>query len=152
MLKKILLTLICLISTLTYSQKIKSIIEYRNEIDTIIKVRKSDFNKNGKLVKEVYFGGYDFISKTYRNRIKTIEYKDNQKILESSCEYFISSDTCITLPFSKYIYNKETGIEKRTFYDSDSLIISITETKKSKKKLISSIASNCRVSLDDQSA
>ncbi|RPD91645.1 hypothetical protein EGM88_14675 [Aureibaculum marinum] len=119
---------------MSFSQKTKAITEFRKEIDTIIKVRKSYFNNRGRLIKEVRFGGYDIISKTFRNRIKNITYYKNRKKLETNCEYFISSDTCIALPFSKYNYNKKKKTEKRIFYDSDSLIISITETKELRQK------------------
>jgi len=134
MLKKLISLLIILNSLLSFSQKTKAITEFRKETDTIIKVRKSYFNKKGQLTKEVRFGSYDMISKTFRNRIKNITYYKNRKKLETNCEYFISSDTCITLPFSKYNYDKKKKTEQRIFYDSDSLIISITETKELKNK------------------
>lgn len=134
MLKKFIYLAIILTSIFSFSQETKTITEYRKESDTVLKVRKSFFNKKGKLVKEIYFEGYDSISKTFRNRIKNITYHNNRKILETSCELFISSDTCITLPFSKYSYNNKLKTEKQIFYDSDSLIISITETKNLKRK------------------
>lgn len=133
-LKKLFLISIILSSVLSFSQKTKAITEFRNEHDSIIKVRKSLFNKNGRLVEEIRFGGYDSISKTYRNRIRKITYDKNRKILETNCELFINQDTCITLPFAKYSYDRKAKIEKRIFYDSDSLIISITEEKELKRK------------------
>lgn len=134
MYKKLIFTLILFNSLLSFSQKTKTITEFRKEIDTVIKVRKSYFNKNGRLLKEVRFGGYDPISKTFRNRIKKITYSNGRKILEINCEHFINSDTCVTLPYSKYIYDVKNNLEKRIFYDTDSLIISITETKNFEKE------------------
>lgn len=132
--KKHLLLFTILSCLLSFSQKTKTITEFKKETDTVIKVRKSYFNGKGLLIKEVHFGGYDVISKTFRNRIKKLTYHNNKKQLEINCEYFVSSDTCISLPFSKYTYDIKKKTKKRIFYDSDSLIISITETKELKQK------------------
>tara|TARA_R110000868_G_scaffold257955_2_gene515207 strand:+ start:1024 stop:1749 length:726 start_codon:yes stop_codon:yes gene_type:complete len=130
--KKITYISILLFSILSFGQKIKTITEFKNEKDSLIKVRKTTFDLSGNLLKEVTFGGFDAILKTNRNYNQFIEYNDGQKTVEYNCEEFVSKDTCVLRSFSTYKFNPKTGIETQTKYESDSLIRFIKEMKKEK--------------------
>lgn len=80
--KKIAYLLIFLFSTVSFGQKIKTITEFKKENDSLIKTRKTEFNKSGNLIKEVKYGGYDAISETFRNKNRIINYDDGQRIYE----------------------------------------------------------------------
>ena len=134
--KQILYTLIFLISSVSFGQRIKTIIEFKNENDSLIKIRKTVFDKSGKLTKEVKFGGYDPISKTFRNKNRIVKYKDGHRVSEYNCEDFVSKDTCIIRSFSSYEFNRKTGVEKQTKYEADTLIRFIREVKKQKNMTI----------------
>ena len=69
---------------MSFGQKIKTITEYKKESDSLVKTRKTEFDKTGNLTKEVRFGGYDGISKTFRNKNRIIKYHNGNK----TSEYF----------------------------------------------------------------
>lgn len=129
MLKKVIYILIFLTSILSYSQNIKSITEFKKMGDSLNKTRMTEFDKSGNLIKEVNYGNYDSILKTFRNKIRTFKYKNGQRISEYFCEDFVSKDTCLLRSFSTFEFDKAKGIEKQTKYESDSLIRFIRETK-----------------------
>lgn len=127
--KKIIYILIFLISSVSFGQKIKTITEFKKENDSLIKTRKTEFDKSGNLTKEVKFGGYDAISETFRNKNRIIKYVDGQRVSEYNCENFVAKDTCVIRSFSIYKFNPNTRIEKQTKYEADSLIRFIRELK-----------------------
>ncbi len=133
MLKNIIYITIFLSSILSFSQNIKSISEFKIVEDSLVKNRLSEFDKSGNLVREVNYGKFDSRLKTFRNKIRTFEYKNGQRVSEYFCENFVSKDTCVIREFSTFEFDKKTGIEKQTKYESDSLIRFIRETKKSKR-------------------
>ena len=71
--------------SVSYSQKIKTITEFKTREDTVITIRKSTFDKRGKLLEEVYYGGYDQYSESYRNKHKIVSYKGGKKVSELNC-------------------------------------------------------------------
>jgi hypothetical protein len=137
MLKKINYISILLFSLLSFGQKIKTITEFKNEKDSLIKVRETTFDNSGNLIKEIIFGEFDNILKTYRNKNQIVEYKDGKRVSEYSCEDFVSKDTCVVRSFSTYKFNPKTRIETETKYESDSLIRFIREVKNEKSITIS---------------
>ena len=137
MLKKITYISILLFSLLSFGQKIKTITEFKNEKDSLIKVRETTFDSSGNLIKEIIFGKFDDILKTYRNKNQFFEYKDGKRVSEYNCEDFVSKDTCVVRSFSTYKFNPKTGIETETKYESDSLIRFIREIKNEKSITIS---------------
>ena len=137
MLKKTTYLSIFLFSLLSFGQKIKTITEFKNEKDSLIKVRETTFDSSGNLIKEIIFGKFDDILKTYRNKNQFFEYKDGKRVSEYNCEDFVSKDTCVVRSFSTYKFNPKTGIETETKYESDSLIRFIREIKNEKSITIS---------------
>ena len=135
--KKIAYIIIFLFSTVSFGQKIKTITEFKKENDSLIKTRKTEFDKSGNLIKEVNYGGYDAISETFRNKNRIINYNDGQRIYEYNCEDFVAKDTCVVRSFSTYEFNPITKIEKQTKYETDTLIRFIREVKMDNKKRIS---------------
>lgn len=117
---------------MSYSQNIKSITEFKKVGDSLSKNRLSEFDKSGNLVREVNYGRFDSRLKTFRNKIRTFEYKNEQRVSEYFCEDFVSKDTCVLRSFSTFEFDKKTGIEKQMKYESDSLIRFVREMKKSK--------------------
>ncbi|QXP59709.1 hypothetical protein [Olleya sp. HaHaR_3_96] len=118
---------------MSFSQNIKSIIEFKKAGDSLTKNRLTEFDKSGNLVREVRYEKYDSRSKTLRNKIRTLEYKNEQRISELFCEYFVAKDTCILRSFSTFVFDKESGIEKEIKFESDSLIRFIREIKRQKR-------------------
>lgn len=137
MLKKIVYILIFLFSTVSFGQKIKRITEFKKENDSLIKTRKTEFDKSGNLIEEVRFGGYDAVSETFRNKNRIIVYDDGQRIHEYNCEDFVAKDTCVVRSFSTYEFNPKTKIEKQIKYETDSLIRFIREVKMENKMRVS---------------
>ncbi|WP_111710382.1 hypothetical protein [Lutibacter citreus] len=135
--KKITYILIFLISSVSFGQKIKTITEYKKESDSLIKTRKTEFDKSGNLTKEVRFGGYDGISKTFRNKNRIIKYNNGKRFSEYNCEDFVAKDTCVIRSFSTYEFDPKTKIEKQTKYETDSLIRFIREVKRQKRIRVS---------------
>ncbi len=133
MLRNLIYITIFLTSILSFSQNIKSIVEFEKAGDSLVKNRLSEFDKSGNLVREVNYGSFDSRLKTFRNKIRTFEYKNGQRISEYFCENFVSKDTCVVRAFSTFEFDKKTGIEKQIKYESDSLIRFIREIKKSKR-------------------
>ncbi|MDC3319888.1 hypothetical protein OAV61_09020 [Flavobacteriaceae bacterium] len=133
MLKKVISISIFLASILSFSQNIKSITEFKKAGDSLTKNRLTEFDKAGNLIREVNYGRYDSRLKTFRNKIRTFEYKNGQRISEYFCEDFVAKDTCVLRSFSIFEFDKESGIEKQTKYESDSLIRFLRETKKQKR-------------------
>ena len=131
--KKLIFILIILTTFLSYSQNIKSITEYKKVGDSLSKNRLTEFDKSGNIVREVNYGSFDSRLKTFRNKIRTFEYKNGQRISEFFCEDFVSKDTCVRRSFSTFEFDTKTGIEKQTKYESDSLIRFIREIKKSNR-------------------
>ena len=139
--KNIIYILIFLFTSISFGQKIKTITEFRKESDSLIKTRKTEFNKFGNLTKEVRFGGYDAISKTFRNKIRIINYKNGKKISEYYCEDFVAKDTCVLRSFSTYEYNSKNKVEKQIKFEPDSLIRFIREIKTENKMKVSKTSS-----------
>lgn len=127
--KDIAYILIFLISSGCFSQKIKTINEFRKDQDSLIKTRSTEFDKLGNLIKDVEFGGYDAISDTFRNRNRVVNYQNGRRVAENNCEDFVAKDTCVTRSFSIYEYNFKTKVEKETKFEPDSLIRYIREIK-----------------------
>jgi len=126
MLKKPLRILFFFSSLIIYSQKIKSITEYKKQGDTLIKNRISEFDLNKNKTKEVNFN-------TRSNRITSTEFINNKKTLETNCAYFVKEDTCVVRSFSTFKINKVDGTERQTCYEEDSLVRFIRDKKKEKK-------------------
>jgi len=126
MLKKTLLITFILSSLIIYSQRIKSITEYKKQGDSLIKNRISEFDLNKNKTKEINFN-------TRSNRITSTEFIDNKKILETNCDYFAKEDTCVMRSFSKFNTNKVDKTERQTCYEEDSLVRFIRDKKKEKK-------------------
>lgn len=118
---------------MSYSQNIKSITEFKKVGDSLTKNRLTEFDKSGNLIREVDYGRYDSRLKTFRNKIRTFKYKNGQRISEYFCEDFVAKDTCVLRSFSTFEFDKDSGIEKQTKYESDSLIRFIKQTKKQKR-------------------
>lgn len=133
MLKNLINITIFLTSILSFSQNIKSIVEFKKVGDSLVKNRLSEFDKSGNLIQEVNFGKFDSRLNTHRNKIRTFEYANGQRVSEYFCENFVSKDTCVIREFSNFEFDKKTGIEKQIKYESDSLIRFIREMKKSKR-------------------
>jgi len=133
MLKNVIFILTFLTSILSYSQNIKSITEFEKVGDSLTKNRLTEFDKSGNLIREVNYGKFDSRLKTFRNNIRTFEYKNGHRTFEYFCENFVAKDTCVLRSFSKFEFDKKTGIEKETKYESDSLIRFIRETKRNKR-------------------
>ena len=133
MLKNAIFISILLTSILSYSQNIKSITEFKKIGDSLTKNRLTEFDKSGNLTREVNYGRYDSRLKTFRNKIRMFEYKNRQRISEYFCEDFVAKDTCVLRSFSTFEFDQDSGIEKQTKYESDSLIRFIKQTKKQKR-------------------
>ena len=123
MLKKTLLIAFILGSLIIYSQKIKSITEYKKQGNSLIKNRISEFDLNKNKTKEINFN-------TRSNRIITTEFINNEKILEKHCDYFVKEDTCVIRSFSTYTTSKTDKTERQTCYEEDSLVRFIRDKKK----------------------
>ncbi len=135
--KNIIYILTFLFTSISFGQKIKTITEFRKEKDSLIKTRKTEFDKSGNLTKEVKFGSYDAISKTFRNKNRIINYKNGKKIFEYYCEDFVAKDTCVIRSFSTYKYNSKNKVEKQIKFEPDSLIRFIREIKKENRMKVS---------------
>jgi len=135
--KKSIYILIFLFSSIIFGQNIKAITELKKENDSLVKVGKSEFDKFGNLTKEVKFGGYDAILKTFRNKNRILEYENGKRVAEYNCEDFVSKDTCVIRSFSTYEINQKTRVEKQTKYEADTLIRFIREVKKKNNMTIS---------------
>lgn len=134
---KFIYILIFLFSSVSFGQKIKTITELKKVNDSLIKIRKTEFDKSGNLTKEVKFGGYDVISKTFRNKNRYVNYENGRRVSGYNCENFVSKDTCVIRSFSTYEFNPKTDVETQTKYEADTLIRFIREVKKEKRMKVS---------------
>ena len=89
--KKIIYIYVFLFSILNFGQKIKTKTEFKNEKDSIIKMRETSFDKSGNLIKEIISGEFDEVLETYRNYNRFVEYKNGQRNFEYNCEDFVSN-------------------------------------------------------------
>jgi hypothetical protein len=126
MLLKTVLIAFILSSSIIYSQKIKSITEYKKQGDSLIKKRMSEFDLKHNKTKEINFN-------TRSNQITTTEFINNKKVLEKHCDYFVKEDTCVIRSFSTYKSNQTDKTERQTCYEEDSLVRFIRDKKKEKK-------------------
>jgi len=117
------------------SPKIKSILEYQKKGNEFILRKTTEFDKNGNKILSKGFGN------TRSNRITETEYGKNRRIFEKSCDYFKQQDTCVIRSFSKFEFDKNTGIEKETRFESDSSVRFIREIKNLKKIRITKVHS-----------
>ncbi len=124
--KKTLLILIILSSSIIYSQKIKSITEFKKQGDSLIRNRISEFDLNKNKTKEINFNSRS-------NQIITTEFINNKKMREKHCDYFVKEDTCVIRSFSTYKLNQTDKTERQTCYEEDSLVRFIRDKKKEKK-------------------
>ncbi|GGG97440.1 hypothetical protein GCM10011416_14300 [Polaribacter pacificus] len=108
---------------LSCSPKIKSILEYQKKGDEFVPKRYTEFDKNGNKILSKGIGNLR------SNRIITTEFKNGRKVFEKSCDYFKKQDTCVVRSFSEFEFNKNTGIEKETRFESDSSVRFIREIK-----------------------
>jgi hypothetical protein len=115
------------------SPKIKSILEYQKKGTEFVLRKTTEFDKNGNKVLSKGFGN------TRSNRITETEYVNNRRVFENSCDYFKQQDTCVIRSFSKFEFNKNTGIEKETRFESDSSVRFIREIKNIKKIRITKV-------------
>jgi hypothetical protein len=106
------------------SPKIKSILEYQKKGNEFVLRKSTEFDKNGNKVKSRGIGN------SRSNRITEIEYKNNRRVFEKSCDYFKKQDTCVLRSFSKFEFNENTGIEKQTLFESDSAVRFTREIKR----------------------
>jgi len=120
----IILTFLGLLSSC--SPKIRSILKYQKEGNEFVLRNITEFDKNGNKVISKGVGNLR------SNRITTIEYKNNRRIFEKSCDYFEKQDTCVIRDFSKFEFDKKMGIEKQTLYEPDSAVRFIREIKRLK--------------------
>lgn len=105
------------------SPKIKSILNYQKKGNEFVLRNITEFDKNGNKVLSKGVGN------ARSNRITKTEYKNNRRIFEKSCDYFKKYDTCVIRSFSKFEFDKKTGIEKQTLFEPDSSIRLIREIK-----------------------
>lgn len=105
------------------SPKIKSILNYQKKGNEFVLRNITEFDKNGNKVLSKGVGN------ARSNRITKTEYKNNRRIFEKSCDYFKKHDTCVIRSFSKFEFDKKTGIEKQTLFEPDSSIRFIKEIK-----------------------
>lgn len=105
------------------SPKIKSILQYQKKGNEFVPKRYVEFDKNGNKILSKEIGN------SRSNRITTTEFLNNRKIFEKSCDYFEKQDTCVVRSFSKFEFDKNTGIEKQTLFEPDSSIRFIREIK-----------------------
>tara|TARA_R110001632_G_scaffold31109_5_gene81358 strand:- start:353 stop:1057 length:705 start_codon:yes stop_codon:yes gene_type:complete len=103
------------------SPKIKSILQYQKKGNEFVLKNVTEFDENGN--KTLIKG----IGNKRSNRITTTEFKSNRRIFEKSCDYFKKQDTCVLRSFSKFEFDKNTGTEKQTLFESDSAIRFIRE-------------------------
>lgn len=108
------------------SPKIKSILQYQKKGNEFELKNITEFDKNGNKILSKGIGNLR------SNRITTTEYKNNRRVFEKSCDYFEKQDTCVIRDFSKFEFDKKTGIEKQTLFESDSAIRFIREIKRLK--------------------
>jgi hypothetical protein len=106
------------------SPKIKSILKYQKKGNEFVLRNITEFDKNGNKVLSKGVGN------TRSNRITETEYINNRRVFEKSCDYFKKQDTCVLRSFSKFEFDKKTGIEKETLFESDSAIRLIREIKR----------------------
>jgi hypothetical protein len=126
MINKTLLILFFFSSFIIYPQRIKSIIEYKKQGDSLIKNRISEFDLNKNKTREIIFNNRS-------NRITTTEFINNKKTLETQCDYFTKQDTCVLRSFSTFNTNKIDGTERQTCYEEDSLVRFIRDKKRKNK-------------------
>lgn len=117
------------------SPKIKSILRYQKKGNEFVLRNITEFDENGNKVLSKGVGN------TRSNRITETEYKNNRRVFEKSCDYFKKQDTCVVRSFSKFEFDKKTGIEKQTLFESDSSIRFIREIKKLKNIRITKVHS-----------
>lgn len=113
--KNILTFSIILILSISCSPKIKNIIEYHKENNSLSKNRLVEFDKDGNKIVEKYF------SNPRSNRIVRMEYNDNKRISEVVCDYFEKQDTCVVRQFTKYEY-KDEDLKKSTIFEADTAV------------------------------
>ena len=117
------------------SPKIKSILEYQKKGNEFVLKKTTEFDKNGNKILSKGFGN------TRSNRITETEYVNNRRVFENSCDYFKQQDTCVIRSFSKFEFDKITGIEKETRFESDSSVRFIREIQNLKKIRITKVHS-----------
>lgn len=126
MINKTLLVLFFFSSLIIYSQRIKSITEYKKQDNSLIKNRVSEFDLNKNKTKEIFFNSRS-------NQITSTEFIKNKKSRETNCDYFVKKDTCVLRSFSIFNTNKIEGTERQTCYDEDSLVRFIRDKKRKRK-------------------
>jgi len=117
------------------SPKIKSILEYQKKGNEFVLRKMTEFDKNGNKILSKEVGN------TRSNRIIETKYGNSRRIFEKSCDYFKQQDTCVVRSFSKFEFDKNTGIEKETRFESDSSVRFIREIKNLKKIRITKVHS-----------
>ena len=117
------------------SPKIKSILEYQKKGNEFVLKKTTEFDKNGNKILSKGFGN------SRSNRITETEYEKNRRFFEKSCDYFKQQDTCVVRSFSQFEFDKKTGIEKETRFESDSSVRFIREIKNLKKIRITKVHS-----------
>jgi hypothetical protein len=105
------------------SPKIKSILQYQKSGNEFVPKRYAEFDKNGNKILSKGIGN------SRSNRITTTEFLNNRKMFEKSCDYFEKQDTCVVRSFSRFEFDRNTGIEKQTLFEPDSSIRLIREIK-----------------------
>ena len=108
---------------LSCSPKIKSILKYEKKGNEFVLRNVTKFDKKGNKVLSKGVGN------TRSNRITKFEYENNRRVSEKSCDYFEKQDTCVIRSFSKFEFDKKTGIEKQTIFEPDSSVRLIREIK-----------------------
>lgn len=110
----VILTFIGLI--LSCSPRIKSILKYQKKGNEFVLTNVTEFDKNGNKVLSKGVGN------TRSNRITKTKYENNRRVFERTCDYFEKNDTCVVRSFSKFEFDKKTGIEKETLFEADSSV------------------------------
>ncbi len=111
---------------LSCSPKIKSIQAFERKGKEFVLWKTTMFDKNGLELKSIspWENGNEMIT--------SIEYNSNRKVLEKTCYYVKSEDTCYLQYFLKFEFDRKSNTEKQTFYESDSAVRYIRETQKTK--------------------
>jgi len=115
------------------SPKIKSILNYQKKGNEFVLRNITEFDKNGNKILSKGVGN------TRSNRITKTEYKNNRRVFEKSCDYFKKQDTCVIRSFSKFEFDRKTGIEIQTLFEPDSSIRLIREIKNLKNIRITKV-------------
>ncbi|WP_435577890.1 hypothetical protein [Gilvibacter sp.] len=124
-----------------FGQSIKSIVEYKNINDSLIKTRATYFNQQGEITQDTIVWLPDPISLSEVFKIHENRFVNNSKTLELEYDWHVKSDTRIVRSFSTIEYDSVTNSEILHCYEADSLLRFIREVKYEKNTIVSNTKS-----------